>query len=203
MKKNTLSSKIIAGVGALTLSLSMSAAFADAFENIYDANLSGAKSVPPVHTTATGTFTTKIAQDMGIIHYKLHYDGLQGVPVIAHLHLGQKFLPNALGGALVTICDTETPNNNTPDIQDCPVSGDEITGQITADDIRSIPAQGVHSVAGGENPQIVFDQLVTFITFGLTYFNLHTVNHHDDTLPLVSELRGQLEVNDHPFPVKY
>lgn len=194
MQKNTFSpKKLIAGLGALALTLTASASFADTFENVYDANLAGANSVPPVHSAAFGTFTTKIAEDMGVIHYSMHYDDLAGVPVAVHIHFAQKF---ANGAPLVTIC-----NNGNPDIQDCPASGGYLDGTISVEDIQAIPAQGVH--AGVDDPAS-FDALVLFMKVGFTYVNVHTLPHHDSptTQPPVSELRGQLEINDHPFPIK-
>lgn len=181
MKKNTfLPKKLIAGLGALALSLTTCAALANDFV-VYDTNLSGANSLPPFHTSGTGTFTTVFNDDMPVIHYSMYYQNLHGDAQAAHLHFAQKF---ANGGVLFTICD---PNPATP-APACPLREGWVTGTATVDDIPGInDAQGLHP---GD-----IEAVKLFIKFGLTYVNVHTE-------AAGSELRGQLEENDHPLAVE-
>jgi len=184
MIKNIFSSKkMITGFSALFLALTASTGFAAT--SVYDTTLAGANSVPPVHSTATGSFTAWIDETTNTIKYVMKYSKLQGTPVATHIHFAQKI---ANGPPIVTIC-----NNGDNKIQNCPPSGGKLPGVIKASDILAIPAQGLH--AGDIKAAILF------IKEGLTYVNVHTKPHHNGNDPAlrISELRGQLEVNDHPI----
>ncbi len=181
MKLNTLSlKKQVISLSALTLSLMTGTALANNFV-VFDSNLSGANSLPPFHTTGTGTFTTVFNDEMPVIHYAMYYQNLHGDAQAAHLHFAQKY---SNGGVLFTICD---PNPATP-APACPLREGWVTGTATIDDIPGInDTQGLHP---GD-----IEAVKLFIKFGLTYVNVHTE-------AAGSELRGQLEKNDHPLAVK-
>jgi len=210
MKKGVFSSKhIVAGLSTLVLAVTAGSCFANpaekaakkeaAIQNIittptvtpavikaiknkfvvYDTNLSGANSLPPFHTAASGSFTAKFSDDMQVIHYGMYYKDLHGDAQAAHLHFAQAY---SNGGALFTICNTATGNP-----QACPTREGWVTGSVYISDIPGIEAQGLHA---GD-----IDAVKLFIKFGLTYVNVHTEASG-------SELRGQLELNDHPLALK-
>ncbi len=146
---------------------------------VYDSNLSGANSLPPFHTAASGSFTTKFSNDMQVIHFGMYYKNLHGDALAAHLHFAQAY---SNGGVLFTIC-----NNETGIPQACPTREGWVTGSVYVSDIPGIEAQGLL--------QGDIDAVKLFIKFGLTYVNVHTD-------AAASELRGQLELNDHPLALK-
>jgi len=158
------------------------AAIINAIKNkfvVYDTNLSGANSLPPFHTSASGSFTAKFSDDMQVIHYGMYYQDLHGDAQAAHLHFAQS---HSNGGALFTICNTATGNP-----QACPTREGWVRGSVYVSDIPGIEAQGLL-------PRDI-DAVKLFIKFGLTYVNVHTTVSG-------SELRGQLKLNDRPLALK-
>src|SRR5712692_10250427 len=64
------------------------------------AKLRGANEVPPISSTATGTFAAKIFPD-GNITFRLTFAGLAANAAVSHIHFGQK---NVAGGVMIFLC---------------------------------------------------------------------------------------------------
>ncbi|MCH8306269.1 MAG: CHRD domain-containing protein [Candidatus Marinimicrobia bacterium] len=91
MKKLLLSMFIITILVASNL-------FAQKADRITSASLSGGNSVPPVTSSATGTFTGALTNDWTELHYSITIEGL--TPTIAHFHNGAF---DATGGVVKTL----------------------------------------------------------------------------------------------------
>ena len=134
-----------------------------------DARLSGFQEVPSVVSRGSGSFRARINDTT--IEWQLSYGGLEGVPAVAHVHVGQK---GANGGVSAFFCGGA---GKPP----CPPSG-TISGVITAADVLGPAGQGV---AAGE-----IEDLIRAMRAGVTYVNVHTSKHPG------GEIRGQVNVNE-------
>ena len=136
------------------------------------ASLSGFEEVPSIVTPGSGKFTATIDSVTQEIHWELSYSDLEGVPMQAHIHIGNK----ATNGAVTAFLCTNL--GNAP-AQVCPNSPGTVSGTIAPSDILGPANQGV---AAGD-----FDSLLKAIQAGATYVNLHS------TTFLSGELRGQVK----------
>ena len=138
----------------------------------FTAQLSGANEVPPVPTTATGTATLSVSNDL--ITYTVNVTDLANA-VVAHIHIAAE---GVNGPVRLNLCGTGAP-------EPACVSG---TGVL---------ATGTNGVTVG-TPAISFDSLVSAMRTGGAYVNVHTDDGdgEQDTGPgdMVSgEIRGQVE----------
>lgn len=140
----------------------------------FSATLSGAEEVPPVPTTATGTATFTVSGDQ--IAYTINVTGIQNA-VAAHIHtapVGEN------GPVRLNLCGT----------------GDPVPACVSGTGVLVSSSNG--TVVG--TPPMTFDELVSEMTAGDAYVNVHT----DDGVGQPNsgpgdmasgEIRGQIEAD--------
>ena len=129
-------------------------------------------------TSGKGTFHAFVDDSMQQIHYRLSYQGLEGTPTQAHIHLGGR---HQSGGIIVFLCSNlPDPPPGTPA---CPVPSGTVSGTIDAADVIGPAAQGI---GPGE-----FRELVDAIRAGVTYANVHSTKYP------AGEIRAQLDRGRH------
>lgn len=133
----------------------------------FGARLTGIEETPSIFTPAKGTFDATLDIAGQQLTYTLSYSGLSAPVTVAHIHFGQT---RVAGAIIAFLCG----GGGKPD---CPQDG-QVSGTVTASDIIAVDAQGV--------PANSFDALVTAITSGAGYANVHTQAHP------AGEIRGQL-----------
>jgi hypothetical protein len=129
--------------------------------NVFNARIVGINEVPAINTGFSGTVRLVLFADH--IDFTLNYSGADSTVIQAHIHIGQTAVNGAVsafycgpaGGPAKVTCPGG-PNGT-------------VTGTITAADVLNVPAQGVAAfdLAGLEK----------MIRAGVTYSNVHTVNH--------------------------
>ena len=129
----------------------------------FNAKLSGQDEVPPVQTTASGMTWFKPMQDN--VWFKLNVTDMQGVTK-AHIHTGKV---GANGPVVVTLYKSDTPQS---------INGKLSYGNITANLLEG-PMKGKQ-----------ISDLVTAISNGSTYVNVHTEKHPN------GEIRGQIMMSN-------
>ncbi|HEU4703843.1 MAG TPA: CHRD domain-containing protein [Conexibacter sp.] len=142
----------------------------------FRAALSGYQEVPPISTTASGTFKARLKD--GVLQWRLSYRNLEGAVQQAHVHFGQ---PAVNGGVSVFLCSNLA--GAPADVQRCPAAPATISGTAEASDVVGPSEQGI---APGE-----LDELLAAMRVGATYANVHT-----DTFPN-GEIRGQIGSRGH------
>ena len=150
------------------------------------AQLVPTNEVPSISSGARGRFTASIDRANQTISYELSYQGLEDVPLQAHIHLGQR---HTTGGVSVFLCGNPptVPPATFPKPPACPLSPATITGTLTAANIVGPAAQGIAPSQGGVNE---FDELVDAILSGDTYANVHSVKFPG------GEIRGQIRTDE-------
>lgn len=161
----------------------------------FTAKMTGIKEVPLCLSVGSGKFEATVSNDKTSIDYTLTYDKLDGVPTVAHIHLGK---PTDAGGIIVNLCgesgtggngnggdgngsgdngsgDNGNGSNGT---NACSEGSGTVSGTITAEDVVGPVDQGIE--AGN------FDDLLLAMKRGLTYVNVHS-----DICPN-GEIRGQI-----------
>jgi hypothetical protein len=125
--------------------------------------LTGFQEVPAVISTGSGTVKLQIFANR--VTYELSYRGLEGAPIMAHIHVGQ---PAVNGGIAAWLCKTSlvpaslTPPPGTPD---CPSPSGSVSGTITARSLFTpVPAQSVDR----------FADFLTALRAGVAYANVHS-----------------------------
>jgi len=144
------------------------------------AKLQGYQEVPAVSSPGEGSFRAKIDKKRNMIDYELSYEGLQGTPFMAHIHLAQ---PGANGGISVWLCGNPpdaSPPTGTPA---CPVPGGTVTGVLVA---NSVVGPAGQLIAPGE-----MEELIAAIRAGVTYVNVHTTAASGGVPG--GEIRGQIK----------
>jgi hypothetical protein len=140
-------------------------------------NLRGYEEVPAVSSPGTGSLRLKIDDRAQLIQYELGYDGLQGNPTMAHIHIGQH---GVNGGIAVWLCSTGSAPLPAPQgTPICPSPSGTVTGAITAASVTGISGQ---LIAAGE-----LGEVVRAIRAGVAYVNVHT------SAVGSGEIRGQLK----------
>ena len=129
----------------------------------FNAKLSGQDEVPPVQTTASGMAWFKPMQDN--VWFKLNVTDMQGVTK-AHIHTGKV---GANGPVVVTLYKSDTPQS---------INGKLSYGNITSNLLEG-PMKGKQ-----------ISDLVTAISNGSTYVNVHTEKHPN------GEIRGQIMMSN-------
>jgi hypothetical protein len=168
----TKSKVAVALLGALGIT-----APAMALDN-FTAKMTGIKEVPVCLSVGSGKFEATVSNDKTSIDYTLTYDKLDGVPTVAHIHLGK---PTDAGGIMVNLCGengTGDNGNGSNGTNVCSEGSGTVSGTITAEDVVGPVDQGIE--AGN------FDDLLLAMKRGLTYVNLHS-----DICPN-GEIRGQV-----------
>jgi len=146
-----------------------------------EVHFTGAALRGAISTAARGTFRATIDKDAELIHYRLSYEGLEGVVTQAHIHFGQR---STVGGIVVWLCQTAgtpAPAAVAALTPFCPAAG-TVTGTITP---AQVLAQTLQGIDAGE-----FDELVRAIRAGATYANVHSTLHPP------GEIRGAIRGRD-------
>lgn len=151
------------------------------------AQLVPTEEVPALSSVASGRFRATIDRANQTISYELSYEGLEGAPAQAHIHVGQR---RVNGGVSVFLCGNApaVPPATFPQPPACPPSPATITGVLTAANIVGPAGQGIAPSVGTVNE---FDELVNMIGQGLSYANVHS-----DKFP-GGEVRGQVQIDRH------
>jgi hypothetical protein len=159
------------------------------------ADLRASEEVPFVSSAnASGTFKATIDDEAQTITYELSYDGLEGAPLVAHIHVGDS---NQAGAIPVFLCSNGPPPMNPaplpppPPPPPCPAltgSGPvTVTGILTPANIVS-PGANAQGIAGTTATTNEFAELVKLIREGHTYVNVHTSRFS------AGEIRGQTRI---------
>jgi len=138
-------------------------------ERDFRANLRGRNEVPLTLSAGRGTLDLEVNEVDTLVHFVLHYEGLQTAVGAAHIHVGQT---NANGGVTVFFCG----GGGRPA---CPASPATIEGDFSANDVLGLTSQQLEATN--------LDKLLAAIRAGKTYANVHTA-----TSP-AGEIRGQIE----------
>lgn len=133
---------------AVTAALLPAAVLGQATTSRYEARLSGANEVPPVTTTATGTFTATLDEAAGTLTWTLSVPAITNATA-AHIHAGAA---GANGGIVLPLFAAPTG---------APASTVNVSGTARAADLSG-------SLAGN------FAGLVTALKAGTLYVNVHT-----------------------------
>jgi hypothetical protein len=158
--------------GALLAVLAVPAIADDDSTGIFRATLSGFNEVLPVFTTATGDVAVRVEESPARIVVTLKYSNLSSVPLMAHLHWGQR---GVNGPIILPICG--------PAGETCPANGVEKTFTIPA---MSLAAAGASGQATGFFPAGNVAALLAGIRSGAVYANVHSQQFSG------GEIRGQL-----------
>ena len=166
---------LILGVAALVL-VSASLAVADDHGGRKsvkgDGGLIGYNDVPPISTTAKGSFKARIDTAGQKITYELSYRNLSSNALFAHIHFGQR---GVSGGVSAFLCG----GGGKPA---CPATEGTVTGTIVpADVVNTVAGTVAQGIAAGE-----FTELVKAIRAGKTYANVHSTSFPG------GEIRAQL-----------
>jgi hypothetical protein len=138
------------------------------------------EEVPVVSSVAKGFFKATIDTENGTINYELSYEGLEGTPAQAHIHVGQTNVNGAISVYLCTNLALPVTTPPIPQPQPCPAAPATITGTLTAENVIALGApQGIDP---GQ-----FDELVKAIRKGFTYANVHSSRFPG------GEVRGQID----------
>jgi hypothetical protein len=150
------------------------------------AELKPTNEVPVVSSVASGRFKATVDRANQTISYELSYDGLEGAPEQAHIHVGQRTFN---GGISVFLCGNPptVPPPEFPQPPACPPPPATITGVLTAANIVGPDNQGIAPSLNGVNE---FDELVEMIRNGLTYANVHSARFR------AGEIRGQVRTDE-------
>jgi hypothetical protein len=146
------------------------------------AMLSPSEEVPALSSTARGWFRATIDEANQTISYELRYDGLEGNPLQAHIHVGQRSVNGAIS---VFLCGNPpaVPAAPAPTPPTCPAAPATVTGVLSFSDIIGPAAQGIAASSDTVNE---FEELVELLRDGLTYANVHSSKFPG------GELRGQV-----------
>ena len=150
------------------------------------ADLVPTQEVPAVSSDARGRFKATIDRANQTISYELSYEGLEGAPTQAHIHVGQR---RVNGGISVFLCGNPptVPPATFPQPQACPPAPATITGVLTAANVVGPDGQGIAPSLNGVNE---FDELIDKIREGLAYANVHSARFQG------GEVRGQLRTDE-------
>lgn len=166
-KGDIMKIKNIGFLAIAALGIALAAPAAHSQTEQFSANLSGTREVPPISTTAAGSF--EMTNENGAITFSLTFSGLSSSLTAAHLHFAPK---KVVGGVMIFLCG----GGGQPD---CPaVTDGTITGTITSANVTGPTTQGVDV---GD-----LDAALEAIRLGLSYANVHTT-----TFPS-GEVRGQI-----------
>jgi CHRD domain-containing protein len=163
----------VVGLAGLAASfIGMRAVRADDDAIRLSAKLRGADEVPPISSTATGTFAAKIFPD-GNITFRLTFTGLAANATVSHIHFGQK---NVAGGVMIFLCG----GGNQPA---CPAAtSGTVDGTITAANVTGPLGQGIKPGQLAEALRAIAE--------GEGYANVHNATF------MAGEIRGQVRVSE-------
>ena len=136
---------------------------------------SGGGETGPILSAGTGTLQLTLDQQAGTLNYQLNYGGTFSSTVgQSHIHFAP---PGVAGGIVVFLC-TNLGNGPTG-TPACPPAPGSVSGTLTAANVVADAGQNI--------PAMDFAALVTAITTGHAYANIHTANF------LAGEIRGQVK----------
>lgn len=149
----------------------------------FAARLKPTEEVPALSSEARGWFKATIDSENQTISYELSYEGLEGAPLQAHIHIAQR---RVNGGISVFLCGNapNVPDAAVPQPPACPPSPATITGELTPAHIIGPVPQGIEASTSAANE---FDELVRMIRSELSYANVHSARFPG------GEIRGQLK----------
>ncbi|HSG38091.1 MAG TPA: CHRD domain-containing protein [Thermoanaerobaculia bacterium] len=159
---------------AVIVSLSATAAPAQAQGGTFITRLRAFEEVPSIASPGNGTFRGTLNEDGTEMEYVLTYARTEGAVTQAHIHLAQR---GVNGGIMVFLCSNL--GNAPAGTPACPQAGGTVTGSFSAEDIIGPAAQGV---APGE-----LFTLLRASRAGFAYVNVHS------TVYPGGEIRGQLQ----------
>lgn len=146
------------------------------------AKLKPTEEVPALSSPADGWFKVWINEANQTISYELSYEDLEGAPLQAHIHIGQR---GANGGISVFLCGNApaVPPETFPQPPACPPSPATVSGELTPANIVGPAGQGIEASSQGQNE---FGELIRMVRRGLTYANVHSTRFP------AGEIRGQV-----------
>ena len=112
---------------------------------VFETELSGANSVPPLDVDGTGEATVTISDDAQSVSWDVSYSGLTGPPTAGHIHVGAADANGPVMIPFATVTETGT------------------TGTFNAADYE-----------GGEGLPADWDGVLEAIRSGNSYVNIHT-----------------------------
>lgn len=166
------SRKLKFAAAALLTVVATTAVQADHGRRVVSASLKPTEEVPLISSTGSGSFKAIVDTTNQTIEFQLSYDELEGTPVQAHIHVGQR---GVNGGVSVFLCGGPTPA--------CPASPATVTGTITPANILGPAAQGLAPTSDTVNE---FAELASLLLAGDTYANVHSTKFPG------GEVRGQI-----------
>jgi hypothetical protein len=140
------------------------------------------EEVPAVSSVAKGFFKATIDTNNETITYELTYDGLEGTPAQAHIHVGQTSVNGAISVYLCTNLALPVVTPAIPQPPPCPAPPATVTGTLTAANVIALATPQPQGIDAGE-----FDELAKAIRKGLAYANVHSSRFPG------GEVRGQID----------
>jgi hypothetical protein len=175
MSRLRVTMSLLAAVALLmlmTLAASSALARDDRGRGSARAHLDGYQEVPTLSTSGRGDFRARINE--ASIDFMLTYEGLEGTPTMAHIHLGR---PAVNGGIIVHFCGS----GGRPPCPPTATGRTTVSFTITPADVIGPAGQGIEP---GE-----FAELVRALRAGATYVNVHSSRYGG------GEIRGLVEVS--------
>jgi len=172
----------ILGVALVVFALTAAAGEDGKRSGRFFAKLKPTEEVPALSSSARGSFKAWINEANQTISYELSYEELEGEPLQAHIHIGQR---GANGGVSVFLCGNApaVPPEGVPQPPACPPAPATLTGELMPANIVGPAGQGIEPTTQTDNE---FDELVRMLRMGLTYANVHS-----SRFP-AGEIRGQV-----------
>jgi hypothetical protein len=178
-----MSVKVSSLLAAMTLLLTVGVAASDQSRrnDRFGARLKPTEEVPALSSVASGSFRAWIDDANQTISYELSYEGLEGAPLQAHIHVGQR---GVNGGISVFLCGNAptVPPESVPQPPACPPSPATITGVLSPANVVGPVPQGIELATTADE----FDELVRMLRIGFTYANVHSSRFPG------GEVRGQI-----------
>jgi hypothetical protein len=141
----------------------------------FHADLTGFEEVPPVATSARGSFDARLAGDYSSIDYTLTFSGLSSAVQQAHIHFAQA---SVNGPIIIWLCGT-TALPGPAGTPACPTTG-SVSGTITANTVLASPT--TQQLPAGDLAKVI-----RLLRASVGYANVHTTNSPG------GEIRGQIE----------
>jgi hypothetical protein len=152
--------------------------FADDFDSVLRARLSGYQEVPTLSSAGHARFLARINKDETEVEWRLSYADLESTVTQSHIH----FSAPALNGPIIVFLCSNL-GNGPAGTQACPAAPATISGVFRAADVL-----GNGAPMGLEAGNLA--ELIAAIRAGATYANVHT------TVRTGGEIRGQISADD-------
>jgi len=143
--------------------------------------LASTNEVPVISSlNASGNFKATLDEDNLTITWELSYQGLEGTPTAAHLHVGQRGVNGAIPLFLCANAPALPPVGTLP-AQACPAAPATITGVLTPANIITRAAQGIDGATPAD-----FLEIMQLMRSSNVYANVHSTKYP------AGEIRGQV-----------